>query len=399
MLIGIDASRAISNAPTGTETYSRELIRALLALEQANLYRLYTRENVAREFFAPRVISSAARNLSARSKDFSVASLPRNDNASNFETRAIPFPRAWTHLRLSLELFACPPDVLFVPAHVLPLIHPRRSIVTVHDLGQLHFPEAYPARQRMYHNWSARWNARAASHLLADSEATRDDLVRFYRVAPEKITVVYPAYDAQLYQPVRDAQRIEEIKTRLRIGKDYVIAIGTIQPRKNYARLIEAFGKLQTESPFGIADCRLLIVGKRGWLSNSIYARVKELNLQSRISFLDYVPAADMPALISGARLFAFPSLHEGFGLPVLEAQACGTPVVCSMTSSLPEAAGDAALFFDPLDVDAITGAMQRALSDEPLRGKLIAHGFENVKRFSWEQSARTVLKVLDGMR
>lgn len=362
MLIGIDASRAVSAAPTGTETYSRDLIRALLALDGKNQYRLYTRQRVPREYFGA---------------------------SANFEIRALPFPRLWTHLRLSFEMLTRPPDALCVPAHVLPLVHPRRAIVTVHDLGQLHFPEAYPARQRAYHNASARWNARAASRLLADSEATRDDLVQFYRVAPEKISVVYPAYDAQLYQPVGDAARSAETRSRLRVGGDYILAIGTIQPRKNYARLVEAFSRLQ------ISDCRLVIVGKRGWLYDSIFARVNALHLESRISFLDYVPAADLPALISGARLVAFPSLHEGFGLPILEAQACGTPVICSMTSSMPEVAGDGALFVDPLDVDAIAGAMQRALSDDALRAKLIAHGLQNVKRFSWAQSARQVLEIL----
>ncbi|MDE3089741.1 MAG: glycosyltransferase family 4 protein [Chloroflexota bacterium] len=363
MLIGIDASRAIGAAPTGTETYSRELTRALLALDRRNFFRLYTRDHAPREFFSA---------------------------SSNFEIRAMPFPRLWTHVRLSCEMLTRAPDALFVPAHVLPLVHPRRSIVTVHDLGHLHFPDAHPRGQRLYHNASTRWNARAAAHLLADSEATRDDLVRFFRVPPEKVTVVYPAYDARLYQPVRDAAVVQATRARLRVDGDYILAIGTVQPRKNYARLIEAFARLE------IRDLRLVIVGKRGWLYDAIFARAKELNLQSRISFLDYVPAVDLPALISGARVLAFPSLHEGFGLPVLEAQACGTPVVTSLTSSLPEAAGDGALFVDPLDVDAIAGALQRALTDEAIRSKLIAHGFENVKRFSWEQSARQVLRVIE---
>jgi glycosyltransferase involved in cell wall biosynthesis len=274
----------------------------------------------------------------------------------------------------------------------LPLIHPRRAVVTAHDLGQLHFPEAYPRLQRLYHNLSARWNARAASHIFADSEATRDDLVQFYRIAPEKITVVYPAYDAQLYQPVRDPIIVERAKAKYHIGENYVLTIGTIHPRKNYARFIEAFARLQPETSNNL---KLVIVGKRGWLYDSIFARARNLHLESRISFLDYVPASEIPALISGARLLAFPSLHEGFGLPVLEAHACGTPVACSMTSSLPEAAGDAALFFDPLDVDAMAGAMQRLLEDEALRAKLIARGFENVKRFAWQVSARIVLNVL----
>ena len=361
MIVGIDASRAVSRSPTGTETYSRELIRALLDLDRSNAYRLYTREQVSPEFFY---------------------------SAPNMEIRAIPFPRLWTHLRLSLEMLTRPPDWLFVPAHVLPLVHPRRSIVTVHDLGQLHFPEAYLARQRMYHNWSAQWNVRAASHVLADSEATRDDLVKYTRVAPGKITVVYPAYDAGLYCPAREGLDMH-LPPSFRIGSDYILAIGTIQPRKNYARLIEAFGRLTSR------NLRLIIVGKRGWLYDSILACSQELGLEGRVQFLDYVPTIEIPALIRGARLLAFPSLHEGFGLPILEAQACGTPVVCSMTSSMPEVAGDAALFVDPLDVDAIAGAIERALSDRALCDKLIAHGFENVKRFSWEKSARQILSIV----
>ena len=362
MLIGNDASRATSPAPTGTETYSRELIRALLAADHRNEYRLYTREPVARDFFGA---------------------------SANFEICAIPFPRVWTHARLSFELIARAPDALWVPAHVLPLAHPPRSFVTIHDLGQVHFPEAHPPAQRAYHNWAARWSARAARKIFADSEATRDDLVERLQVPPEKIVVVYPAFDAQAYQRASDAE-IARVRARYGIGEDYVLAIGTIHPRKNYARLVSAIGLLSK------LNCQLIIVGKRGWLFDTIFARVRELNLQSRIIFLDYVSASDLPALLSGARLLAFPSLHEGFGLPVLEAHACGTPVVCSMTSSLPEAAGDAALFFDPLDVEAIAGAMERVWSDESLRAKLIRRGFENLQRFSWHVSARQILHTFE---
>ncbi|HEX7587343.1 MAG TPA: glycosyltransferase family 1 protein [Anaerolineae bacterium] len=362
MIVGIDASRAVSVAPTGTETYSRELIRALLALDRANTYRLYTRESVSREFFA---------------------------SAPNIEIRSIPFPRFWTHMRLSVEMLTRPPDLLFVPAHVLPLVHPQRSIVTVHDLGQLHFPEAYPVRDRQYHDFSARWNVRVASHIFADSEATRDDLLEYYGTESAKITTIYPAYDEKLYRPNAEPLKTEQLRARFRIGNDYILAIGTIHPRKNYARLIEAFGRLTNR------DLQLIIVGKRGWLYESILARSQGPDVVGRVQFLDYIPTIEMPALIRGARLLAFPSLHEGFGLPILEAQACGTPVVCSMTSSMPEVAGDAALFVDPLDVDAIAGAVERLLSDGALRAKLIGHGFQNVKRFSWAQSAHKVLDIL----
>ncbi len=358
MLIGIDASRAVDPAPTGTETYSRELIRALLTLDRANSYRLYMREKVERSCFGA---------------------------GSNFEIRSLPFPRVWTHTRLSFEMLTRPPDILWVPAHVLPIVHPRRSIATVHDLGQIFFPEAYPPVTRWYHNVSARWNARATSHIFADSQSTKNDLVKFLRIAPAKISVVYPAYDAQFYQPIRDNTLIQRTKTRYGIAGDYILTIGTIHPRKNYARLIQAMKSLR--------NLKLVIVGKRGWLYDSIFKQADSLNVP--LSFLDYVPAADLPALLSGARLFTFPSLHEGFGLPILEAQACGVPVVCSNSSSLPEAAGEAAIFFDPLSVDAMADAIQRGLSDERLRAEMVSRGFENVKRFSWEQSARQVYDVL----
>ncbi len=363
MLIGIDASRAASRAPTGTETYSRELIRALLALDCCNTYRLYTREPIARDFFS---------------------------SQSNVHVRPIPFPRLWTHLRLSLEMLTHPPDLLFVPAHVLPPIRPRRTIVTIHDLGHLHFPETHPRLQRTYHAWATQWNVHAASHIFADSEATQRDIIQLCRVDPEKITVVYPAYDTDLFHPVGDPALIQTTRARLHLDGDYVLSIGTLHPRKNYGRLVQAFSKMTADID------KLVIVGKRGWMYEQIFSEIEKLGLESRVQFLDYVPPADMPALISGARMLAFPSLHEGFGLPVLEAQACGTPVVCSMTSSLPEAAGDGALLVDPCDVSALAAAMDRMLNDRALRAKIIANGFKNIQRFSWESGARQVLQVIE---
>jgi glycosyltransferase involved in cell wall biosynthesis len=226
---------------------------------------------------------------------------------------------------------------------------------------------------------------------LADSETTRNDLIQFCRIPDEKITVVYPAYDAQVYRPVRDPERLQGMRARFRIGRDYILAIGTIHPRKNYSRLIEAFSTLSAH------NYDLVIVGKKGWLHKEIFERVKNLRIEPRVRFLDYVPASEMPALVSGAGLLVFPSLHEGFGLPILEAQACGTPVVCSMTSSLPEAAGDGALFIDPCDVNAIAAAIERALTDAKLRSKIVENGFRNLKRFSWEKSAGEVLRVIRG--
>jgi glycosyltransferase involved in cell wall biosynthesis len=361
MLIGIDASRSVAQERTGTENYSLNLIRHLLALRSDHRYRLY--------FNRPPTY---------------------NLQSTTYNLRIMPFPRLWTHLRLSWEMAHRPPDLLFVPAHVLPIVHPRRSVVTVHDLGYLYYPEAHRLLDRLYLDLSTRYDARAAAHLIADSSATKRDLIQRYGVEPDSITVVYPGYDDATFQPVRDEEAIEAVKTRYDIAGDYILFVGTLQPRKNLTRLIEAYWKLETGS------WKLVIAGKKGWLYGEIFRRVEELGLERRVVFTGYVTQEDLPVLLSGARLFVFPSLYEGFGLPVLEAMACGTPVVCSNAASLPEVAGDAALLVDPLDVEELAAALERVLSDEELRAGLIERGFEQAKRFSWERCARETLDVLE---
>ena len=365
MLIGIDASRAARGKRTGTERYSFELIRHLVALDQKNRYRLY--------FDRPPFCEL---------------------RIANCELRVMPFPRLWTHARLSWEMMHRPPDVLFVPAHVLPLVHPPRSVVTIHDLGYLYFPRAHRLLDRLYLDLSTRFNARAAAHIIADSQATKRDLVERYGVEPSKISVIYPGYDEEAFQPLRDREAIEAVKTRYGIAGDYILFVGTIQPRKNLVRLMEAFSLLKRQA----ADLQLVIAGKKGWLYEAIFRRVRELGLEGRVVFTGYVAEEDLPALFSGARLFVFPSLYEGFGLPVLEAMACGTPVVCSNASSLPEVAGDAALLFDPLDVEGMAAAMERILSDKRLRAELIERGLKRARGFSWEKCARQTLAVLESV-
>jgi glycosyltransferase involved in cell wall biosynthesis len=364
MLIGIDASRAISTTPTGTETYSRQVISALLNSDAPSRFRLYTRSVPPPGLFPP---------------------------TENYDVRTIPFTHLWTHLRLSAEMIADAPEVLFVPAHVLPLISPRKSLVTVHDLGYLHFPQAHRAPDRWYLDVSTRWNVHSAACVIADSYATQGDLTRFYDVNPGKIRVVYPALEADLFHPVLDPDEIAAAKRRYDIQGEYILSVGTIHPRKNYQGLIRAFQCLPRKYA-------LVIVGKKGWLFQEILANVQGLNLGGRVKFIDYVPAADLPALYSGARLCAFPSLYDGFGFPVLEAQACGTPVVCSNTSSLPEVAGDGAEFFDPRDAEAMTYALTRVSEDDARRKELIEGGRVNLRRFSWSHAAREILDIITSL-
>jgi len=381
MLIGIDASRATAARRTGTETYSLCLIRNLIKLGSEHRFRLYTNPVSGAKSDVPEVSGPAPARL------FWDGAAP-----ANVELRAIAFPRLWTHLRLSVEMASRSPDVLFVPAHVLPLIHPRRSVVTVHDLGYLAYPEAHRAGDRRYLDWSTRWNARRATVILADSAATRADLIRAYDVDGRKIRVIYLGRD-ELLAPVRDDQALAAARARCGIASRYLLYVGTLQPRKNLARVIEAFARLAGQPAF--SGVQLVLAGKRGWLYTDLFAHVERLGLAGRVLFPGYIADADLPALFSGALGFIFPSLYEGFGIPVLEAGACGVPVITSNTSSLPEVAGDAALLVDPHDVEAIAEAMYRLVTDEALRTELARRGLENVQRFSWEKCARETLAVL----
>lgn len=369
MLIGVDASRATTVHRTGTETYSARLIETLLTLGRGHDFRLYLGETSRKPGFLPE---------------------GRVSDSASVELRTIRLPRLWTHVGLGLEVALRPPDVLLVPSHVLPLWTRPRSAVTVHDLGYLHFPTAHPARQRWYLDWSTRHSARKASVVFADSQATKADLIAEYHVSPEKIVVALPGFDSGL-GPVTDPAVIGTVKRRYGIQSDYLLHIGTLQPRKNLARLIQAFQKLSVAG-----SVQLVLAGKKGWLYQDLFHLVHRLGLDDRVLFPGYIPKEDKAALLSGAIAYVFPSLYEGFGFPALEAQACDTPLICANGSSLPEVAGDGALLVDPLVVDDLVNAMEELVANSALRGDLVARGRRNRLRFSWRACAEVVLAALE---
>ena len=372
MIIGVDASRALRARRTGTERYSLEILRHLLALDEARRHewRLYVDQPPAPGLF------------------------PQASGSLRVVVRVLPGRRLWTHRSLAREVRAHPPDVLFVPAHVLPFRWPGRglppSVVTVHDLGYRYFPEAHTRFQRLYLEWSTRWNAWAARRVIAVSQATAQDLIRFYRTPREKIRVIHEAPPA--LAPVPEAQ-IREVARRHGLARPYALHVGTLQPRKNLARLLEAYARLHARGP---VPWDLALAGGAGWRRPRLAEQAQALGVAERVHLLGYVPDSDLPGLLRGAHFFVFPSLFEGFGLPVLEAQQMGVPVMCANNSALPEVAGDAAILVDPLDVEALADAMLRLSQDEALRQELIAKGYENVKRFSWEKAARETLAVLE---
>lgn len=360
LTIGVDASRSFVAQQTGTERYSRRIIEALIAAGSAHEFRLYVNQSQA-------------------------PTPPR----ANARYRCIPFPRLWTHLRLSGELLRRPVDALFVPSHVIPPVHPRASVVTIHDLGYLHEPEAHTAGARRYLDLSTRWSAWAARRVIAISAATRDDLVRHYRVPPEKIRVI-PHGIEEAFRPL-PSEEVDRVRADLGLDRPYILFVGTLQPRKNIPRLIAAFDRLASSDP----DLTLVLAGKRGWLAETIDVALAASPHRDRIRLLGHLPDDALPALYNGASVLALPSLYEGFGLPALEAMACGTPAVVSDRGSLPEVVGEAGIVVDPLDVAAIAAGLERAL-DPTTREQRREAGLRHVAGFRWDVAGMRTLGVIE---
>lgn len=362
LIIGIDASRATISRQTGTERYSRRVIEELLNLGIRQHFRLYL--NGRQPLDVPRHAST--------------------------EQRLIPFPRLWTHLRLSAELARHPVDVLFVPAHVVPPVHPRATVVTIHDLGYLHEPDAHTDWSRRYLDWSTRWSVRAACHVIAISKATERDLIERYQVPADRISVIYHGIDER-FQPADEPDKAR-VRRALGFTDDvrFVLFVGTLQPRKNLVRLIGAFETIADDD----SELKLVLAGRRGWKIDEIDQTIAASRHRDRIVLPGHVPDGDLPALYSAATVVALISLYEGFGLPALEAMACGTPVLVSNRGSLPEVAGNAALIVDPLDVNAIVAGLRRLL-DSTERNRLVALGRQRAAEFTWNRAGRDTLETL----
>jgi glycosyltransferase involved in cell wall biosynthesis len=364
LTIGLDASRAARAHRTGTETYSLKLILALADLTTPETrLRLYTPHP------------------------------PQHNNwpvPARAETRVIPFPRLWTHGRLAFELYHARPDVLFVPAHVLPVLCPVPTVVTVHDLGYYHYPQTHRKFDRRYLHWSTLRHTKVADHILADSQATQQDLIELYNTDPNRISVVYLGRDESLHR-VEQTDQLDLVKQKYNIQGTYLLYLGTLHPRKNLVRLVEAFREVATQHP----DIQLVIAGQKGWLYKEIFQRVHDLDLADKVVFTGFIDNTDKAALLSGALVYVFPSLFEGFGLPILEAMACGTPVLTSNVSSLPEVAGDAAVLVNPLNTTEIAGGLDRLVTDTNLREELTERGYDQIKKFSWQRAAQQVMGIL----
>jgi glycosyltransferase involved in cell wall biosynthesis len=387
MLIGIEAERANNPQKTGVEHYAKELILHLAELDKINSYILYLRSKPEGWF----------QNLPA-----------------NFQVKVIPFPIFWTQIRISLEMLFSPVDVLFIPASALPLIHPKKSVVTIHDIGWRYFPRSFTWFMRNFLEWSTKFAIRNAAGIIAVSESTKKDLIKFYGIKANRVSVVHHGYEiGKSAKPASpDPSRSVPASTRLSLGgqghadasqggpesqslgtglpNKYILFLSTLQPRKNLEGLINAFKQLKIENPE--LPHKLVVVGKTGWKFESILKTIAE---NKDVIYLNYVPDRDRFAILAKANMLVLPSFYEGFGMQILESFQAGVPVATSNVSSMPEVAGHAALYFDPKNITEIKNAMKLILTDKSLADNLRAMGKERLKDFSWEKCARETLEVL----
>jgi glycosyltransferase involved in cell wall biosynthesis len=363
MRIGIDA-HSLGGKQSGNETYYRSLLRSLARLDSENDYLIYYTMDGAPETLGLKNDRFAARRIRPASPYL-----------------RIPFV-------LPVELLSEPVDV-FHAQFIVPPFLKCRTVTTIPDIAYEHHPEFFPPYQVAWSKKLIPWSARRADRVITVSLFSKEDLTKLYKIDPDKIAVTYEAAGSEFYPRDRGCAR-EHVARRYGIERPFVLYVGRLQARKNLVRLVEAYSQVRREG----AEQQLVLVGKKDWKAQPILDKVADLGLTRDVVLTGYVPAEDLPWFYGAADAFAYPSIFEGFGLPVLEAMASGTAVITSMGSSLQEVAGDAALIVDPLDVNSITSALRRMLSDQTLREEMARAGIRRSKVFDRDRCAMETLAV-----
>ena len=360
--IGIDTSRANKSQRTGTEWYSYFLIEELKTLTHP----------AGRE---PQFILYSKHELKG----------PLGQLPHNFQKKILSWPLKlfWTQIRLSWEMLVHPPDVLFVPAHTIPILGRCKMVMTVHDVGFRVHPELYSWLDILYHRFSVWWASRFACRIIVPSRFTKNELIKYYHTDPEKIVVIphgAPAWELK-----------KDLVPKTNQKQQYLLFLGRLEKKKNILRITKAFARLLPRYP----ALRLVLGGNPGFGFNDLQNWITAQKLQDKIDFLGFVEEARKKSLYTHAAAFVFPTLYEGFGMPVLEAQSLGCPVITSQASATAEVARDSAVLVNPEDVADIARGIEKVLSDNEFRKALVEKGFKNVKKYSWRQSAGRTLDVL----
>jgi len=376
MRIGIDCRTILDperGEAAGVGHYTYHLIENLLKIDTKNKYVL---------FFDRRV--GDAGHFKQR----------------NSEIKFFPFieyktflPIAYSHFLVAAYVSRERLDVFHSPACTVPLAYSKNSVVTIHDMAIYQNKSWFPG-QIFSTRIVVPQSVKKAKRVISVSNYTKQDLVKFMQIPEERVTVVYNGVDIKIDERHSAESRKDYLKNKFGVEKKYVLFVGTIQPRKNVMGVIQAFDRLRGTSAYD--DFQLVISGKKGWDNDDVFRAIRQFGLTKKVIFTGYITSSDKALLMRNASLFVFPSFYEGFGLSILEAQKVGTPVITSDITSMPEVADDGAILVDPYDIDALSKAMKKALTDHELRNSLIKKGYENVKKFSWEKCARETLAVYE---
>ena len=376
MLIGIDASRANNEQKTGVEWYAWALIQELKKIiSSEHRVVLYTREPLRGE----------------------LGVLP-----NNWQEKVLKWPpkRLWTQVRLSWEMYRKAPDVLFVPAHVMPLVHPARTILTIHDLGGVRFPAGYSLFERWYGVASTR-SAFNSMHtqIVVPSQFTAAELHTLLGASLERVKVVYNGYDSRIFNTDIPDELIVEVKRSYGLRGRYVMSISRLEEKKNTLGIIKGFElwceKCEKKSAGSAKEWQLLLLGKPGYGYADVAPAIEKSKYRGQIVRPGWVESADVPVLMKGAFAFLFPSFYEGFGIPAVEAFAVGAPVIVSYSGSLPEICAEAALYVNPFKPAEIAVQIELLLNDWLLRQTLIAAGLKRAQMLSWKKSAEEIMKLI----
>ena len=306
--------------------------------------------------------------------------------------------RLWTRIAVPIyyHLTKIKPDVILSPTHYIPRFIKAKRVPVIFDLAFIHYPSMFK-KDDLYKltNWT-KTSILESAHIITISESSKKDILKIYKVPEKKVTVAYPGYNEKIFKVINGREKVNQVMEKYQISGKYIIYIGTVQPRKNILRLIRSIKKID--------DLRLVIVGKirgkgkQGWMNEEILEEPKKLDIEDKVIFTDYVPTEELPYLIIGSKAFILPSLWEGFGIPVVEAMATGTPVITSNVSSLPEVVGDAGLLINPESETQIEQAIRLLTTDQKLHLKLSKKALEQSKKFSWQKMAKEVITVLESV-
>lgn len=364
MRIGIDAT-ALPSPLFGAGNYIAELIRALTHLDETNEYLVFTKPTHKSLFDSARA-------------EIIPASLPSRIMRIGWEQTFLPLLVKRHRI-----------DLLHSPHYTIPLVKFCPTVVTFHDMIFFLHPEMHLYYKRLFFRSIIPLSARIADAIVAASENTRSDIIKLMGVSGQKVHTI-PYGISPIFHPVTDPEELCRARAKYELPEKYFIYVGNFEPRKNIPGLIRAFARLRPKD----INCWLVLAGTRGWQDSAIFSTLEELNLADRVLLPGFISQADLPAIYSSSIALVYPSRYEGFGLPVLEAMACGAPVITSNISSMPEIVGDAGILIDPTDEDELADAMHRVSSNNGLRAQLAGTGINRAKSFSWDRAARETLSV-----